>query len=88
MPFGLCNAPATFQRLMQKLGLNGALVLFMDDILVASHSFDEHLQHLREVAGLRLKPRKCNLLWNEVPFLGHISTEGLQPDPVEIEKVQ
>jgi hypothetical protein len=50
----------------------------LDDILVASRSFEEHLQHLREVctrlrdAGLRLKPRKCSLLRDEVPFLGHI----------------
>ena len=69
--------------------------VYVDDILIASHTFVEHLQHFREVftrirdAGLHLKPRKCNLLWNEVSFLGHIiSTEGVQPDPVKIEKVQ
>ena len=78
------------------LSLNGTLVfVYVDDILVASHSFVEHLQHLREVftrlrdAGLRLKPRKCNLLRNEVSFLGHIiSIEGVRPDPVKIERVQ
>ena len=87
MPFGLCNAPATFQCLIQKVlaGLEWhTCFVYVDDILVASHSFVEHLQHLHEVftrlrdAGLRLKPHKCNLLWNEVSFLGHIiSTEGV-----------
>ena len=52
MPFGLCNAPATFQRLMQKVlaGLEWCTCfVYLDDILVASRSFGEHLQHLREV---------------------------------------
>ena len=98
MPFGLCNAPATFQRLMQTVlaGLEWrTCFVYLDDILVVSRSFDEHLQHLNEVfvrlrqAGLRLKPRKCNLLRDEVPFLGHvISTKGVRPDPAKIEKVQ
>ena len=72
-----------------------AHLLYLDDILVASRSFDEHLQHLREVfsrlrdAGLRLKPRKCSLLRDEVPFLGHIiSTDGVRPDPTKFDKVQ
>ena len=49
--------------------------VYLDDILVASHTFDEHVQHLSEVfgrlrqAGLCLKPRKCGLLRDEVPFL-------------------
>ena len=68
MPFGLCNAPATFQRLMQSVlsGLEwNTCFVYLDDILVASRSFADHLQHLRDVfarlrsAGLRLKPRKC-----------------------------
>ena len=69
--------------------------VYLDDILVTSRSFDEHLQHLREVfnrlqdASLRLKPRKCSLLHDEVPFLGHIiSTDGVQPNPSMIDKVQ
>ena len=71
MLFGLCNAPATFQRLMPVVlaGLEWhSCFVYVDDILVASHTFVEHLQHFREVftrirdAGLHLKPRKCNLL--------------------------
>ena len=98
MPFGLCNAPATFQRLMQTVlaGLEWrTCFVYLDDILVVSRSFDEHLQHPSEVfgrlrqAGLRLKPRKCGLLRDEVPFLGHIiSTKGVRPDPAKIDKVQ
>lgn len=69
--------------------------VYLDDILGASRSFYKHLQHLREVfmrlrdAGLRLKPRKCSFLRDEVQFLGHvISTEGVWPDPAKSEKVQ
>ena len=52
MPFGLCNAPATFQRLMQVVlaGLEwSSCFVYIDDILVASKTFDEHLVHLKEV---------------------------------------
>ena len=98
MPFGLCNAPATFQRLMQAV-LSGlewrSCFAYLDDILIASRTFDDHLRHLREVfgrlreAGLRLKPKKCLLLRDEVPYLGHvISTQGIRPDPSKTEKVK
>ncbi len=97
MPFGLCNAPATFQRIMQRIlaGLEWkSCFVYLDDVLVASRTFDEHLQHLRDVflrlreAHLRLKPKKCGLLRQKVPFLGHvISGDGIQPDPAKTEKV-
>ena len=71
-----------------------AHLLRLDDILVAPRSFEEHVQHLREVftrlrdAGLRLKPHICSLLC-DVPFLGHVvSTDSVRPDPAKIEKVQ
>ena len=93
MPFGLCNAPATFQRLMQVV-LSGlewhSCFAYLDDILIASCTLDDHLRHLHEVfgclreAGLRLKPRKCLLLCDEVPYLGHvISSQGIYPDPAK-----
>ena len=98
MPFGLYNAPATFQRLMQVI-LSGlewkSCFVYLDDILIASTTFEDHLKHLREVftrfraAGLRLKPTKCNLLRDEVPFLGHvISPKGIRPDPSNTDKVR
>ena len=71
MPFGLCNVPATFQRLME-VTLRGLArskcVVYLDDILVMGESFQEHLNNLKEVfgrlrpAGLRLKPQKCHLV--------------------------
>ena len=76
MPFGLTNAPATFQRLMNKL-FSGkeweSVFVYLDDILVVSATFEEHLRDVGKVldrlkdAGLRLKPAKCALLevrWN------------------------
>ena len=71
MPFGLCNAPATFQRLMDSVlaGLHWKTCLvYIDDIIVVGKSFDEHLCNLQAVferlrqAGLKLHPRKCHLL--------------------------
>ena len=98
MPFGLCNAPATFQRLMQAVlsGLEWRVCfVYLDDILVCSRSFQEHLQHLNLVierlrrAGLTLKPQKCYFLQKEVHYLGHlISHEGIAPDPAKTEKVR
>jgi len=97
MPFGLCNAPATFQRLMQVVlaGLDWkSCFVYLDDILIASQTFEEHLKHLREVfcrlrkAMLRLKPKKCHILRTEVQYLGHVvSAEGIRPDPAKVEKV-
>ena len=98
MPFGLCNAPAMFQRAMQ-IVLSGlewkSCFAYIDDVLVASTSFEEHLKHLQEVltrfhdAGLRLKPGKCQLLREEVPYLGYvISTKGIKPDPSKTEKIR
>jgi len=68
--------------------------VYLDYILIASASFEQHRCHLREVfeqfqKGLCLKPRKCFLLREEVPYLGRvISSSGIQPDPAKIEKVR
>ena len=98
MPFGLCNVPATFQRVMQVVlaGLKGrGVFVYLDDILIALKSFTEYLVELWEVfkhlrsAGLCLKPKKCMLLCDEVPYLGHvISAQGIKPDPAKTEKVK
>ena len=95
MPFGLCNAPAVFQRLMQQVlqGLNPAegpdfVSVYLDDVLVFSQTLEEHLEHLKRVierieeVGLKLKPTKCKFVRKEVEYLGHIITpEGLRPNP-------
>ena len=94
MPFGLCNAPATFQRLMEQVlaGLHWSCCLvYLDDIIVFSRSISEHLSKLREVfsrlkqAGLKVKPSKCHLLQKSVHYLGHIlSARGVETDPGKI----
>ena len=69
MPFGLTNAPATFQRLMEGLFAGWDFVfIYLDDILIASRSFSEHISHITQVlkrlqeAGLRVKPSKCSYI--------------------------
>ena len=69
-------------------------VVYIDDILVFSRTFEEHLIHLRQVmerfdrAGLRLKPKKCNFVRERVEYLGHvISKHGIEVDPAKIEAV-
>ena len=98
MPFGLCNAPSTFQRLMQTVlvGLEGkTCFVYIDDILVCSRTFDDHVRHLQAVfdrlrtANLKLKVQKCVFLRDEVQYLGHtISKHGIAPDPSKVSKVQ
>lgn len=98
MPFGLCGAPSTFQRLMETVlaGLQWDLCLvYLDDIIIFSQSFDEHLVRLKEVferirkANLKLKPSKCHLLKSKITCLGHIiSQQGIEPDDTKIEAVK
>ena len=97
MPFGLCNAPATFQRLMDVclagLKYNSCLV-YIDDIIIFSKTYDEHLIRLQAVferlriAGLTLKPDKCHFMRTKILYLGHIiSNAGQEPDPEKIRAV-
>lgn len=102
MPFGLTNAPAVFQRLMQRvlMGLNPSdgedfVAVYIDDVLVFSHTLEEHLEHLRRVidrlqqAGLKLKPTKCHFVREEVEYLGHLITpQGLKLNPKLVEAVR
>ena len=91
MPFGLCNAPATFERLMERVlrQLQWQICLcYIDDVLVFSRSASEHLLHHNAVfqgpkeANLKLKPSKCHFFQRRVSFLGHIVTsEGVATDP-------
>ena len=91
MPFGLCNAGATFQRLMDVIlsGLHPDVCLvYLDDIIVHSKTTEQHLERLEAVftrlseAGLKLKPEKCRFFQRSVSFLGHvISYEGIATDP-------
>ena len=97
IPFGLTNAPATFQRLMECVlaGLSGEeCLIYLDDVIVFSVSFKEHLERLARVfsalqkAQLKLKLSKCHFAQREVKYLGHIVSEkGIAPDPGKIEAV-
>ncbi|CAI5637478.1 unnamed protein product [Oreochromis niloticus] len=98
MPFGLCNAPATFERLMERVLVNiprSRCVVYLDDLLVHGGDFDSALSHLSEVfsairrAGLQLNPAKCRLLARETTFLGHvISAQGIATDSAKVAAVQ
>ena len=95
-PFGLTQAPAYFQMLVNKVleGLEFAFG-YLDDILIYSRNMDEHLQHVRILfermrqADLKLTKRKCNFLKAHVQYLGHyISGQGLEPIPEKLESLQ
>ena len=98
MPFGLCNAPATFQRLMDKLlaSYRGKFVeVYLDDITIFSTTFELHCQHVEIIldalrqANLMLNAEKCFFFLPEVKLLGHvINREGIQPDEDKIIKVR
>jgi len=97
MPFGLCNAGATFQRLMVII-MSGlcfqCCLVYLDDIIVFSQTPEQHLDRLHIVlerlrsAGLKLKPEKCTLFQRSVSFLGHVVSEkGIETDPAKIRAV-
>lgn len=98
MPFGLKNAPATFQRVMDLVlsGLQGIeLFVYMDDIVIYADSLEEHARKLRTLlarlqnSGLTLQPEKCRFLQREISYLGHVITrEGVKPDPGKIRAVK
>ena len=97
LPFGLTSAPATFERLMERVlkGLQWkTLLLYLDDVIVYSPDVDSHLDRLAEVlarfrcAGLKLKPAKCELLRREVSYLGHVvRAQGIATDPAKVAAV-
>lgn len=98
MPFGLKNAPATFQRLMDNVlkDLQGKICLvYMDDIIIFSTSLQEHIANLKLIfdklrqSRLKIQLDKSEFLRKEVEFLGHIVTpEGVKPNPNKIKVIQ
>ncbi|GFW42578.1 retrovirus-related Pol polyprotein from transposon 297 [Trichonephila clavipes] len=98
MPFGLCNAPATFERMMDNLLRHFKWTMclcYLDDIIVFSETFEDHLIRLRLVlkclqeAGLKLNSKKCLFATQEVKILGHlVSSNGVCPDPDKIKAVR
>ncbi|KRY42282.1 Retrovirus-related Pol polyprotein from transposon 17.6 [Trichinella spiralis] len=98
MLFELCNAPATFQRLMETVlrGLVGSdCLVYLDDVIVFGKTAEEHTARLREVfrrlweVGLKVKPEKCRLMKRRVAYLGHIISEkGIATDPSKTSAVR
>ena len=97
MAFGLCNAPATFQRLMNFIlrdVLGKKALVYLDDVIIFSNTLEDHLADIHDVfqlikkAGLKLKLKKCQFMKESVNYLGHvISSTGIAPDPSKIEKI-
>lgn len=97
LPFGLKNAPVSFQNMMETIftqEIGNHLAIYIDDINVYSLDFDQHLIHLKNVLekckryGLKLKREKCKFACEELEFLGHIvSKEGLAPDDRKIKAI-
>jgi hypothetical protein len=94
MPFGLTNAPATFQRFVQDIlqaFLGEFACVYIDDILVYSHTPDEHVEHVRQVLevlqkhNLLAQPTKCDWFVTDVEYLGHkISGQGIAVDDEKV----
>ena len=98
MPFGLKNAPATFQRTMEIVlrGLIGKICfVYLDDVIIIGSSFENHLENLETVlgrlraVGLKIKLSKCQFVRKEVKYLGHIvSSDGIKPNPEKVEAIK
>ena len=96
--FGLTNAPATFQQVMNdvfKHHIGQFVLVYLDDILIFSRSREEHLQHLDKVLQilqnhkLYARLHKCKFFLEELEYLGHIVGKGgIKPDPRKVQEVQ
>ena len=97
MPFGLCNAPATFMRMMDRMFGDQnfqTLLIYLDDILIPANSFQQMLERLDLVFGrlcefgLKVKPSKCHFFQTTIRYLGHlVSEDGIATDPDKIRAV-
>ncbi|CAB5185100.1 unnamed protein product [Rhizophagus irregularis] len=98
MPFGLKNAPGTFQRLMDEIlkeYIGEFVVVYLDDIMIYSKNFEEHIEHVNKVLNklrennLIVKLKKCKFGERNIEFLGHIvGRDGLKPNEKKVEKIK
>lgn len=99
LPFGLCNAPAEFQRFIRlilgKLIEDGLIVVYMDDILIATADFETHMNTLGTVLktirqyGLRIQLKKCRFAYEELEYLGYLANEsGITLSNVHLKDVE
>ncbi|GBC33494.1 enzymatic polyprotein, putative [Rhizophagus irregularis DAOM 181602=DAOM 197198] len=98
MPFGLKNAPGTFQRIMDEIlkeYIGEFVIVYLDDIMIYSKNFEEHVEHIDKVLNklkknnLIVKLKKCKFGERNIEFLGHIvGRDGLKPDAKKVEKIK
>ncbi|GBG77963.1 hypothetical protein CBR_g25894 [Chara braunii] len=98
MPFGLCNAPGTFQHAMNRIFhdyLDKFIVVYLDDILIFSRTVEEHVEHLKTVLGLlrqhqyKVNLEKCEFGRTKILYLGHeISADGLRSDDAKVASIR
>ena len=101
MPFGMCNASATFQRAIARALRNivnreGSMVMaYIDDIVIATETVEDHMARLREVfeclreAGFKMRVAKCDFMKSEIKYLGRVvSAEGVKHDPKAVAKLR
>ncbi|KAH9251787.1 hypothetical protein BASA81_010360 [Batrachochytrium salamandrivorans] len=98
MPFGLANAPAQFQRMMNALFrdvVGKHVLVYLDDIVIYSDTMDKHVKQVQSVLGvlrdngLYCKAEKCHFYQTEIKYLGYIiSSNGIRMDPSKISAVQ
>ena len=98
MPFGLCNAPATFQRLMERVlhdRIGRDVLVYLDDVLIFGPDPQAVLTSLRLVldrlakSGLKCKASKCSIFSDSVNYLGHVvSSNGIFPDPLKLDRIK
>ena len=96
-PFGLSQAPAYFQLLIDKvlMGCSSFAMGYLDDIIIFSKTEEEHLQHLEEIFvrlrkfGLKMKREKCSFFKKHIQYLGHlVSEKGFEPLPEKLESIR
>ena len=98
MPFGLCNAPATFQRWINRTlqwFIDRCCIVYLDDVLIYSDSLEQHRQDVRTIinaiyqSGMRLEPSKCEFHQTEMEYLGCIiSQNGIKVDPIKTKAIR
>jgi hypothetical protein len=100
MPFGLKNAPAKFQRVMdtelERGGCSSFAFAYIDDLIIASDSWEEHIEHVTEVlralenCNLKIRPQKSIFATNVVEYLGHnvIGQHGTTMNQAKVQAIK
>jgi len=97
MPFGLCNAPAAFQRWINEVlmeHIDMCCIVYLDDVLIYSNTLQQHRKDVSNIlkairkSGMKVKPSKCKFHQSETEYLGFIiGQEGVKTDPVKTQAI-